>query len=385
MWKKNSKKINPNLRNNIKKQGKASVIIFSNENCEDINKCIKDIDGEVKYNLPIIKGVAACIPYNRLYKLSKDNKVSYILEDAKVHQCMDTVTSYLGSKVANKSGYNGKNIGIAVIDTGIAPHSDLTKNKNRIVAFKDFVNEKKFPYDDNGHGTHVAGIIAGDGYSDKKYKGIAPKANIIGIKVLDKNGSGVSSDVIAGVQWAVDNKEKYNIKIISISLGTPPITSYHNDPLAMACAEAVNRGIIVVVSAGNDGPDKKTINSPGITPQVITVGCTDDKNTFNVEDDSVADFSSEGPTIDGYLKPDLVAPGVNITSLKNNKKGYISHSGTSMAAPVVSGIAALIYEKYPDLNPKEIKKFMMNNATKLKASKYAQGSGLINLKKMLKL
>lgn len=376
-------KIKSDLKNRIQKDGKVPVIIFSNKTCKDVHECIQKNGGQIKYNLPIIEGVAAVIPYNKLPKISKNKKVSYILEDTKVNQCMDIVTSSLGSKLANKSGYTGENIGIAVIDTGVEPHYDLTKKKNRIIAFKDFVYDKNKPYDDNGHGTHIAGIIAGNGYVNKNYIGIAPKANIIGIKALNKDGSGLYSDVIASIQWAVDNREKYNIKIISLSIGSPADISYNKDPLAMACAQAVNLGMLVVVSAGNDGPNKKTINSPGITPQVITVGCINDKDTSNIGDDVVADFSSEGPTIDGYLKPDLVAPGVNIVSLKNNKKEYISHSGTSMAAPVVSGIAALFYQKYPNSTPSEIKKLMMKSAVKLNASKYAQGSGLVNLKKIL--
>ncbi len=381
------KKIDPMMKRRIskKKKEKISVIIFSSGKCEDVHECIRSFEGHIKYELPIINGVAAMIPSNNIYKLSKNHRINYIAQDAHVRQCMDIVAPSLGSTIANKSGYTGKNIGVAVIDTGIAPHYDLTRQSNRIIAFKDFVNKRDAPYDDNGHGTHVAGIIGGDGYINKNYKGIAPKANIIGIKVLDKNGSGSSSDVIAGIQWVVDHKDEYNIKIISLSLGSFANISYRNDPLAMACSQAVNQGLVVVVSAGNDGPNKKTINSPGITPNVITVGCTDDKNTVDIKDDHVADFSSEGPTIDGYLKPDLVAPGVNIISLKNDRKGYISYSGTSMSTPVVSGVAALILQKYPELKPKEVKKIMKNSATKLNASKYAQGSGLIDLRKILEI
>src|SRR5690606_13484017 len=184
-------------------------------------------------------------------------------------------------------------------------------------AFKDFVKGKTSPYDDNGHGTHCAGDAAGNGYaSDGKYKGPAPGAKLIGVKVLDKAGSGQLSDVISGIEWCIQNREKYNIRVLSLSLGSRTNSSYKDDPVAQAVEKAWDHGITVVAAAGNDGPDPGTISSPGIHPRIITVGASNDKGTPTIRDDEAASFSSRGPTPDGVTKPDLLAPGTDIVSLR---------------------------------------------------------------------
>lgn len=187
------------------------------------------------------------------------------------------------------------------------------------MAFRDFVNNRQSPYDDHGHGTFVAGVAAGNGYSSGgKYRGIAPEANIIGVKVMDKDGSGNSSDIVAGMQWVVDHQQEYNVRIMSLSLGAKPSNSRF-DPLAAAVEAVWKKGIVVVAAAGNSGPKQNTIATPGISPMILTVGAVDDKRTPDYKDDVIADFSSRGPVNGRQVKPDLVAPGVNITAAKTDK------------------------------------------------------------------
>lgn len=354
--------------------------------------------GKLKHDLSLIKGFSADLPASAIEALSKDENVARISYDSEVRACLDTAAATINAPAAWSAGLTGKEITVAVIDTGIYPHPDLTTPANRIIGFKDFLNKKTLPYDDCGHGTHVAGIIAGNGtMSDGQYKGIAPEANLVGIKVLDSAGGGRSSDVIAGIQWAVQNKTLYNIKVINLSLGAPATQSYTADPLSQAAEAAWNAGLVVAAAAGNSGPDARTINTPGINPHIITVGAVDDRGTIDTKDDVIADFSSRGPTIDGLTKPDLVAPGVNITSLaadtsylpkKNSgsrgKPGkalqaitqskpqqttifdyYVTMSGTSMATPMVAGTAVLLLEQNPNWTPDEVKRQMMSTAVNL--------------------
>ncbi|MCF6461590.1 S8 family peptidase [Clostridium sp. Cult3] len=234
------------------------------------------------------------------------------------------------------------------------------------------------------HGTHVAGITAGNGYSSRgKYTGIAPEANILAIKALDNEGSGNTSTIIKAISYVVETKDQYNTKILNLSIGSPANNSCRNDPLCKAVTEAVNKGIIVVAAAGNNGPDERTILSPGISPNVITVGATNDNRTIDISDDTIASFSSRGPTIEGISKPDVVAPGVNINSLSNTKlDGYKPQSGTSMATPLISGSAALLLNKYENISPKEVKKKLMASCSDLHESRETQGAGLVNLQKL---
>ena len=362
------------------------VIVHSNSTCEHIRDQITNVGGKIKYELPFIGAFAVELPTNAVAQVAQHHRVEYIHDDAKVFKSMDIATKVVGSVMVNETGYTGKGIGVAVLDTGVYPHEDLVRPTNRIVAFRDFINDRSRPYDDDGHGTHVAGIIAGSGYVNSKYKGIAPEANIIGVKVLDETGSGNTSDILAGIQWIVDNKEKYNIKVMSMSLGSAADTPASQDSLSKGVASAVQHGITVVVSAGNSGPTRQSITSPGIAPSAITVGAVDDNRTASIGDDFIADFSSRGPTIDGLSKPDVVAPGVDIHSLSNKGPGaYVSHSGTSMAAPIVAGAAALLYEKEPNLTPGQAKTRILNSGVAIDRNRYSQGSGLINIRKILQI
>ncbi|MBQ3123606.1 MAG: S8 family peptidase, partial [Firmicutes bacterium] len=260
---------------------------------------------------------------------------------------------------------------IAVLDTGVSPHYDLVKPQNRIVAFKDFINNKLLPYDDDGHGTHVAGIAAGNGYINGRLSGTAPMANIAAIKCLDENGGGAVSDILAGMQWVAENKNKYNIRVINLSLGINVYEEDFFDPLVIATAALTRLGIVVVTAAGNSGPGKCTITSPGTSPYAVTVGSCKGRKA--------AEFSSRGPTLSGLHKPDLLAPGVDIVSLDSETcKNYSVHSGTSMSAPFVSGICACILSENPKLMPHQVKNILFRMLTPLSGlSRDVQGRGAL--------
>ncbi|WP_100401076.1 S8 family peptidase [Bacillus sp. FJAT-44742] len=289
----------------------------------------------------------------------------------------------------------GKGITTAIIDTGVYPHEDLT---GRIIDFADFINERTEPYDDNGHGTHCAGAVAGNGLaSNEKYKGPAPESNIIGVKVLDKMGAGSLETVMLGVEWCIEYNEKHpnnKIDIINLSLGSPAqrFDNEEEDPLVRIVNEAWDQGIVVCAAAGNDGPKEKTISSPGVSEKVITVGALDDKDTASRKDNEVADFSSRGPTPYGKAKPDILAPGVDIISLRSPlsyidrlqkhdrvENDYFTMSGTSMATPICAGVVALLLQHNPELTPQQVKKMILEGADMWRdKDPNVYGSGYIN-------
>lgn len=290
-----------------------------------------------------------------------------------------------------KRGLLGRNITIAILDTGIdTSHPDLDDLDDnamtldpKVIGFKDFVNgyddlnpaDGINAYDDNGHGTAVAGIISGTGFaSNKTYMGIAPKSKILAIKVVDSQGNGNISNLLAGIDFAMG----HNVNIISMSLGAPESS---HDPIAQAVSLAVSRGIIVVAAAGNDGPYFGTINSPGISPSAITVAASFGNITL-------ASWSSRGPTILSHIvKPDITAPGVNVITTRathakfpavDARGYYMLFSGTSAATPFISGVVALLLQAYPHTSPLEIKTALMKTAKKLGFSWIEEGAGLVN-------
>jgi serine protease AprX len=306
-------------------------------------------------------------------------------------------------------GYTGAGVGVAVIDSGVTGwHDDLTTGGagQRVAAFVDFVQDQPVPYDDYGHGTHVAGVIAGNGHdSYGVYSGVAPKANIIGLKVLDGAGAGYMSDVIAAIDWAIANRDAHNIRVINLSVGAPVTQSYLTDPLTLAAKRAVDAGVIVVAAAGNRGKNAAGeiqfggVTAPGNAPWVITVGNANTGGTVWRWDDTIANSSSRGPSaIDFGAKPDLVAPGTGIVSLNapgstlalqrpgaliNGSRGvqpaYIAMSGTSMAAPAVSGTIALMLEANPNLTPNLAKAILQYTAeSRTGIDPLAQGAGFLN-------
>jgi len=383
----NNSKICPILSSKIMSQSKEElpVIVQLKGKDDGLKNGIIDLSTKVKGPLPIINGVACNLSTEIIYRLASSPEIEYISFDSKVFTQLDIAIPTVEGSFSYERAYKGKGVTVAVIDTGVAPHEDLVIPNNRIIGFKDLVNNRSAPYDDNGHGTHVAGIIAGNGYSSRgKYTGIAPESNILAIKALDSEGSGNSSNIIAAISYAIETKEQYNTKVLNLSFGSPANNNCSKDPLCKAVAEAEKAGLIVVVAAGNSGPNEKTILSPGISPNVITVGAVDDKRTIDPSDDIIASFSSRGPTNDGLAKPDIVAPGVSINSLSNSRlDGYKALSGTSMSTPLVSGAIALLLNIYGDLKPYEVKEKLLKSCIDLKDSKEKQGNGMLNLKLLL--
>ncbi|WP_130863063.1 S8 family peptidase [Bacilliculturomica massiliensis] len=387
--------IDPNLTAKLSyvKKETVPVILYSRQTIADIRGCISENYGQIKYELPFINAVAVELSKEKLHSVSGHRMIQMISDDALVTKVGRSGPPKDGAGAARPgartAGYDvqcparqdreldrcrGMGTGIAFIDTGIAPHYDLIYPENRIIAFRDFINGRSMPYDDDGHGTHVAGIAAGNGFCSGRYAGTAPCASLIGVKALDDKGNGTTSDILAALQWIIDNRRRYNIRVVNLSLGVPTDLSYGEDPLIKGANAAVACGLTVVAAAGNSGPGRGTINSPGTSPYVITVGAAD------AADASVADFSSRGPTSRGFLKPDLLAPGVDIVSLDyRNPRGYAVESGTSMATPCVAGAAACLYSMRPSLTPALIKRILLQSTIPLHMEPYnAQGRGVLN-------
>lgn len=268
---------------------------------------------------------------------------------------MERVKKLIHLNYAYKIGLTGENVTVAIMDTGIVPHPDFG---NRIVAFKDCINNKNMLYDDNGHGTHVTGILAGNGSMSKNqvYQGIAPKANLIIIKVLDKNGNGNTPNVLNGVDWLLKHKEKYKIRLLNISVGMLKNAGEKEKQELLDAVDAVwDAGIMVVTAAGNNGPRENSVTIPGISRKVLTVGSMDDCSDETGSYLGREGYSGIGPTDCCIMKPEILAPGTNVVSCCMDGKTYIKKSGTSMAAPVVTGALALAFQQTPELLPAELK------------------------------
>lgn len=285
--------------------------------------------------------------------------------------------------------YTGKSVGVAVLDTGIYPHEDFVLPFNRIAAFKDFVHGRPGYYDDNGHGTHVCGIIAGSGsHSDGRYRGIAPEAHLIVGKVLDAKGNGSITHILEAIRWIIDNRQLYNIRVLNISVGSENTeVDEEKSILVQSVNAAWNKGITVVVAAGNNGPKRMSVTSPGISRKVITVGSSDDHKTVLLGGSRIHNYSGRGPTRRMIPKPDIVAPGSDIISCSRpyygKAAGYTARSGTSMATPIVSGAAALFLSKYPHMNNEQVKYWLQSTATDLHLPRNQQGYGLLNLERFM--
>lgn len=273
--------------------------------------------------------------------------------------------------------YNGEGIGVAVLDTGLcADNIDLN---GKVAAFKDFINGKDKCYDDNGHGTHIAGIIGGSGKnSNGRFKGIAPGCHFVVGKVLDSEGNGNVSAVKSAIEWVLWEKERYNIRVLNISIGMfTSSKSKEQNQLINIVEKAWDSGIVVVAAAGNNGPERMSVTNPGIIPKIITVGAIRESRVQK-------HYSGRGPTSECVMKPEILAPGQKIVSCKNSVSGYTAKSGSSMATPVVTGAIALLLQKYPYMSPIDVKIRLYERAQDMGLSKELQGWGTINIVKLLK-
>ena len=257
---------------------------------------------------------------------------------------------------------------ICFIDTGIFPHFDFLFPRSRIVKFVDLINHLPEPYDDNGHGTFVAGIACGNGVLNKANLGFAPKANIVAVKALKNDGTSDSNVILDAMQWVYENHKKFNISIVCMSFGADVLNG--SDPLSRGAEALWKKGLTVVAAAGNSGPEAGTIKSPGNNPNIITVGGLDESSM------NVADFSSRGPTIFGF-KPDLVAPAVDVIACASGNEPYTTMSGTSVATPIVAGVCADLKSRFPAIKNNQIKQLLLNNCVKITGDPNSEGAGFL--------
>jgi serine protease AprX len=388
--------------------GRVRVIVQASD-VAAAELAVRAAGGKITRELPIASGFAATLPASTIADLATRSAISSISLDAKVHVLGAPDPSKVRSvypKVVNADkmwadGTNGNGITVALVDTGVANVADLA---GRIVPVKTGLLGQTDPCvnfsgdsncnDNYGHGTFIAGIIAGSGASSNgAYPGIAPGAKIVSVKIAGANGATDVSNVLAAIQWVVSYKDTYGIKVLNLSLGTDSSQTYRTDPFDYAVERAWDAGIVVVVSAGNAGPNAQTISKPADDPLVITVGATDDMATPGLGDDEIPNYSAHGPTAaDGLVKPDLVAPGSHIVSLRapgstvdtlfpsyvdaNYRKG----SGTSMAAGVVSGSVALLLQARPTWTPDRIKYALTSTANNVVGSDpNTVGAGELNI------
>lgn len=279
-------------------------------------------------------------------------------------------------------GLTGSGVGVAVLDTGIYPHIDFGQ---RIAAFYDVVRKRRAPYDDNGHGTHISAIIGGSGEaSEGRYCGIAPGCHLISVKVLDSKGGGYASDVLLGLKWIREQKERLGIRVVNISVGSYSRRNMsESSALVKGVDAAWDDGLVVVVAAGNNGPGRMTVTTPGISRKVITVGCADDDKEVNVMGTKMVDYSGRGPTGACVCKPEILAPGAAIISCCNELCRYSVKSGTSMSTPIVAGAIALLLEKYPNMTNRDVKLRLRERAVDLGLDRNRQGWGLLDVERLL--
>ncbi|MGA3195801.1 MAG: S8 family peptidase [Terriglobales bacterium] len=415
-----TQKLAPELQNR-RDSGNIDVIVqFHSPLTAQHHRMVASHGGKLKTELVVVKSAVYSIPASSLKDLARNPEVAYISPDRPVRgmgtASTSTVTLDYHTDTANApyawgTGLDGSGIGVAIIDSGILDMPDLHVTgllgafESRIVYNQNFVTPYFFQYADQfGHGTHVAGIVGGNGNKSTgspnfyTFKGVAPNVNLVNLRVLDQNGQGTDSGVISAIQTAIVLRYTYNIRVINLSLGRPVFESYTLDPLCQAVEAAYRAGIVVVVAAGNDGRDNSagtngygTIYAPGSDPYVITVGAMKTMATPTRTDDLIATYSSKGPTaIDHIAKPDLVAPGNDVISLYSSSfslaqlypanevphsvyqtsggsslsSTYFVLSGTSMATPMVSGAAALMLQQNPALTPDQVKATLMLTASK---------------------
>src|ERR1700730_1928235 len=411
----NDSKVSPELRS-YKSTQQAQVIVQyapgTQLNCSGlfgfVDCLLSDIvklGGTILGQLPLVNGVVALLDGNGIQSLSNQSNVVYISLDRPLSPTLNNAAGAVNAEFAWQSNYTGAGIGVALIDSGVSNHPDLYTGIlpiSRVVYQQSFVPGNSSPSDQYGHGTHIAGLIAGAGLTStgplftKTFKGIAPGAKIVNLRVLDQNGASTDSVVIAAINQAIALKSTYNIRVINLSLGRAVYETYKLDPLCLAVEKAWKSGIAVVVAAGNNGRYQATdgyatVTSPGNDPYVITVGAMKTMGTPTRVDDLIASYSSKGPTvIDRIVKPDLVAPGNLLVSLEApgstlynqtpanrvpysyyvnggssaSSSNYFTLSGTSMATGVVSGVVADLLQKRPRLVPDQVKARLMKTARK---------------------
>lgn len=365
--------------------------------------------GSITHDLPLINGFSAKVPASDIPLISRMPGVTAVTLDRTTHvQSVAGSTNNLpsvyktvtrGDRLA-RAGGDGTGVTVALIDTGVTSLPDIanslvtvtTDPLGQITAPCMNMSGEPTCNDSYGHGTFMAGIIAGNGAaSNGQYAGMAPGAKILSVKIAGATGASDVSTIIAAIQWVVSFKAQYGIRVLNLSLGTDSTQSYSVDPLDYAVERAWQSGIVVNVAASNRGPSSGTIADPANDPFVVTVGAIDDKGTNGFGDDVLPNFTGRGPTSDGMAKPDVVAPGAHIVSLaapgasvttqfpSTMPAPYRRGSGTSMATAVVSGLVAQMLSLQPALTPDRVK-FQLTSTAHPDASNdvMAVGAGVVD-------
>ncbi len=379
---------------------------------------IESLGGEILRHYEVLKLLAIRLPADALVELAIDDNVDHVsLDDAVVASSVSSrVTANEPVYPSGNISYDGHNVGVAILDTGVAQHSDLSGNIRQYSFLQgrypqpelddDEIDKynSSWRVDEYGHGTHIAGIVAGNGYkSSGDFAGPARGGSVLSLQVLDGNGQGSMSDVMAALDWLLQYGSYFNVRVANLSLGKPVTESNTTDPLVLAIEQVWDSGIVVVVAAGNYGREGYfSTTSPGNSRKIITVGSLTDNDTgHNYNDDYVSTYSSKGPTPgDHVAKPDLVAPGnrliattpaksklakllpnrvVECTTQDSCQYNYMMLSGTSMATGMVSAAAVMMLEKDQSLSPATVKARLMRSARKLDESPVVAGAGLLDI------
>lgn len=431
-------RISPDLSEQVgaapKDEARSRIVLqIKGQVSDSLNVFLKRSDVHSKKELKRFNSKVIEMPSSLVGKLSDFPEVSYISLDREV-KSLGHVSATTGADIVRQqiigngiTGLDGTGIGIAVLDSSIYnSHTSFLGNdgNNRLVLHRDFTGEGMNTDDPYGHGTHVAALVAGNNrIAAAAYTGIAPNAKLINLRVLNREGVGTVSGLLAALEWIMDNRAAYNIRVVNMSLGTAAVDSYRNDPLCKAVRRLVDAGVVVVAAAGNHGKNDFNqkvyghIHSPGNEPSAITVGAANTFGTNRRNDDVVATYSSRGPTrsywtdaagtkhYDNLIKPDIVAPGNKLisaeakhnllitqnpqlsASLTNNDDAKMMYlSGTSMAAPVVAGAAALLLQANPRLTPNMVKTILQYTAQPLAGyNMFEQGAGALNIEGAVRL
>lgn len=316
---------------------------------------------DVIKSYPFIRSVGIKCGLNEAIRLERMQEVEYVSAQSTVFALSDSneninekaysngmFSQYPVAKFSNE--LTGEGVTLCVMDTGINPHCDLSVPKNRIVHFEDMVGGEDMPYDDNGHGTFVAGVACGDGLTcAREVVGVAPKANVLGIKVIGDKGESGTFKILDGMQWLFDNFRQYGVKVVCMSFGAEPLS--YADPLKIGVEMLSRSGLIVVAAAGNSG--ENSLKSPAISNEIIAVGAVD-------KEDRIAEFSSRG-VYQGAKRPDVYADGIKVKGIKAGGS-YTYMSGTSVAAPYVAGACCLLCEKYKNITPYQAKQAVIHHS-----------------------
>ena len=396
-----------------------TAVVFANS-AADANAAVVRAGGVVTHELPLIKAVGARVSEQQVRNLSNNTSIDRIVvsdaqnagasEERSVHRAVsqwleeslsrDASNSALSTYLNNTNhALTGNGVGIAIIDTGF---SNTATEKHGLApptrTFNALINDGSPITDVTGHGTHLVSLLKGTGES---FRGVAPNADIIMIKAFDAADTANALDIIRAVQWVLDHQHQHNIRILNLSVSASAELPYFIDPLNMALTAAWNRGLVVVVSAGNEGPALSSITSPGNNPWLITVGAADYRDDVGWY--RAAPFSGRGPTQSGHIKPDFLAPGTTLAGVRPadairppgepghfDAEGFWITNGSSQAAIVASGMIARLLEARPQLSNHDVKCLLANTATPLTATSlkgdlppFDQGRGFINLKSAL--